>query len=245
MKRILLFALVLMLGCTALAEAPSAADEFLTNLGATWDSLVRMGSEAVSGASDWLANEFPAWAQSTGEALSGWLEGAGAWTEEAASNLQRFVEQNGPAVEAWLNQAGQDVRDAWETLANPGAHTAREVETAYEVVAADLEQQSDTAPAVGPTLGDWTVVDHEPGELPEDARRAFDKAVKGREDARFVPVTLLSVQVVSGTNYCILCELKGDAPAWALVYVYADLQGNAEITNVYELYVDRHSAPEE
>ena len=32
-------------------------------------------------------------------------------------------------------------------------------------------------------------------------------------------------------------------PTWALVYIYADLDGNAEITNVYELYIDRHSTP--
>ena len=52
---------------------------------------------------------------------------------------------------------------------------------------------------------------------------------------------------VAGTNYCILCQITPvvpDAtPAWALVYIYADLDGNAEITNVYELYIDRHSTP--
>ena len=48
-------------------------------------------------------------------------------------------------------------------------------------------------------------------------------------------------------NYCILCQITPvvpDAvPTWALVYIYADLQGNAEITNVYDLYIDRHSTP--
>jgi hypothetical protein len=34
-------------------------------------------------------------------------------------------------------------------------------------------------------------------------------------------------------------------PAWALVYIYADLEGNAEIKNIYEIYIDRHSEPAE
>lgn len=33
------------------------------------------------------------------------------------------------------------------------------------------------------------------------------------------------------------------APVWAPVYIYTDLQGNAGITNVYELYIDRRSMP--
>jgi hypothetical protein len=31
---------------------------------------------------------------------------------------------------------------------------------------------------------------------------------------------------------------------WALVYVDADGEGNAKFTNVYDLYIERHSTPE-
>ena len=62
------------------------------------------------------------------------------------------------------------------------------------------------------------------------------------------PVALLSTQLVAGMNYCILCQITpvvpNPEPSWALVYIYADLQGNAEIMNVYELYIPRHSMPE-
>ena len=34
-------------------------------------------------------------------------------------------------------------------------------------------------------------------------------------------------------------------PNWALLYIYPDLQGNAEITNVYDLYIARHRQPED
>ena len=93
-------------------------------------------------------------------------------------------------------------------------------------------------------VGGWKNIPHEAGELPEDAQTAFDKATEGLVGAKYVPVELLSTQLVAGMNYCILCQITPvvpDAtPNWALVYIYADLQGNARIINVYELYIDRH-----
>ena len=77
---------------------------------------------------------------------------------------------------------------------------------------------------------------------------AFDKAAKGLSGASYTPVAVLSSQVVAGMNYCILCQVTpvtpDAAPAWALVYIYADLEGNAEILNVYELYIERHAFPD-
>ena len=100
-----------------------------------------------------------------------------------------------------------------------------------------------------PMVGGWVNAPHEAGELPTEAQAAFDKALEGLVGAEYVPVTLLSSQVAAGTNYCILCQITPvipDAtPTWALVYIHADLDGNAEITNVYELYIDRHSVPTE
>ena len=98
-----------------------------------------------------------------------------------------------------------------------------------------------------PMVGGWQNVPQEAAELPEDAQRAFDKATEGEEGVRYTPVALLSTQLVAGMNYCVLCQVSpsetGAENGWALVYIYADLQGGAEITNVYELYIDRHSAP--
>ena len=69
------------------------------------------------------------------------------------------------------------------------------------------------------------------------------------DSAQYIPVALLATQPVAGINYCILCQIvpvvPDPEPGWALVYIYADLQGNAEIMNVYELYIDRHSTPKE
>ena len=98
--------------------------------------------------------------------------------------------------------------------------------------------------------GGWTpVIQGEAGKLPEDAQAAFDKALEQLDGANYTPVALLSTQVVAGTNYCILCQITpvvpDPVPTWALVYIYADLQGNAEIMNVYELYIGQHAYPEE
>lgn len=100
-----------------------------------------------------------------------------------------------------------------------------------------------------PMTGGWENIPHETVELPADAQAAFDKAVEGLVGAEYVPVALMSTQVVAGTNYCILCQITpvvpNATPTWALVYIYADLDGNARMTNVYELFIDRHSTPAE
>ncbi len=110
------------------------------------------------------------------------------------------------------------------------------------------EANDDTASAAA-VSGGWEVVPAQAEALPEDAQAAFDKASAAQDAADYTPVALLSTQLVAGTNYCIFCQVtpkEADAaPFWALVYIYADLQGNAEITNVYDLDIPRHWAPAE
>ncbi len=105
------------------------------------------------------------------------------------------------------------------------------------------------AAAEGMLLGGWEIVESEAGELPEEVQKAFDKALDGLVGALYVPVKLLAQQVVAGMNYCILCQITpvvpDASPTWALVYIYADLEGNATLSNVYELYIAMHSQREE
>ena len=97
--------------------------------------------------------------------------------------------------------------------------------------------------------GGWENAAAEAVPLPEDAQAAFDKAMENLDGAVYTPAALLATQIVAGKNYCILCQISPVVPdpetKWALVYIYADLEGNAEITNVYELYIARHSTPAE
>ena len=88
--------------------------------------------------------------------------------------------------------------------------------------------------------GGWTVnSDIEPAKLPDNAQKAFDKAIAGYEGNELIPMALLGTQVVSGTNYAILCgsAIKTEEPVNVLqvVTIYADLSDNAEITNICTL----------
>ena len=112
------------------------------------------------------------------------------------------------------------------------------------------KSQTKTAetPSSQQLLGGWEMADHEAGELPEDAQKAFDTAKEKLTDGEYTPVSLLATQVVAGTNYCILCQVDPkdtSGQKWTLVYVYADIQGNAEIMNTYDLYIAQHSMPKE
>ena len=115
----------------------------------------------------------------------------------------------------------------------------------YPVQDAQAEKQE--TPPAGMMLGGWNIPVLEGTALPEDAQAAFDKATGQLVGAMYTPVALMGTQLVAGTNYCILCQITPvvpDAvPSWNLVYIYADLEGNADITNIYELYIDRHTQP--
>jgi predicted small lipoprotein YifL len=97
--------------------------------------------------------------------------------------------------------------------------------------AAEESAPAENAPA---QVGGWTIP--EDAAVSEEARAAFDKALEGLTGVSYQPVALVGTQLVSGTNYCILCEARvvyPDAvPYYALVYVYADLQGGAKILNI-------------
>ena len=108
---------------------------------------------------------------------------------------------------------------------------------------------SAVAEAPGMMTGGWEAVPAEAGTLPEEVQAAFEKATAELDGVSFIPVALLSQQVVAGMNYCVLCQVADvvpDAvPRWELVYIYAGLDGSAKIMNQYELYIAKHSQPAE
>lgn len=67
-----------------------------------------------------------------------------------------------------------------------------------------------------------------------EAKAAFKKATEELTGVSYKAIALLGTQVVAGTNYAILCKATGvypDAqPEIRVMYIYEDLQGNAEIT---------------
>ena len=86
------------------------------------------------------------------------------------------------------------------------------------------------------TQGDLCIEKH------PDALAAFEKATSGLVGVSYTPVALLATQVVSGTNYCILCKatpvIPDPMPYICIMTVYADLSGNAMITGIKKIVGD-------
>ena len=91
------------------------------------------------------------------------------------------------------------------------------------------------------TVGGWTIT--QSAELSETAQSAFDKAMETLVGVNYTPVALLGTQIVSGTNYCFLCEaavVSPDAqPYYAIVSVYEDLQGSASVLNIVAMDIGK------
>lgn len=91
--------------------------------------------------------------------------------------------------------------------------------------------------AAAPAVGSWTLTDS--AELSDEAQAAFEKGTEGLLGVSYTPIALLGTQLVSGTNYCILCEatvVYPDAkPYYALVYLYKNTQGEVEVRNIVAL----------
>ena len=157
------------------------------------------------------------------------------------SNLDTYGDENGPTADYLYEKFG-----SWQTVLEKALGTNIGMDVCLGFYD-DMYDYYDIEAVAAPPIGEWENLPHAAVPLPADAQAAFDKALKGLVGAKYVPVALLSTQVDAGMNYCVLCQITvvvpGAAPTWALVYIHAGQDGKAEITNVYELYIDRHSAP--
>ena len=100
----------------------------------------------------------------------------------------------------------------------------------YDVRESDAEAIGDSN-----LSGGWNA--SESPKVTSAAKKALTKATDGLAGASYNPVALLGTQVVAGTNSRILCEVTPVVPNAAtdymVVQVYADLSGNAEITETW------------
>lgn len=90
--------------------------------------------------------------------------------------------------------------------------------------------------------GGWTIPEeYAVIELPEGAKAAFEKANEGFLGNRLEPIAYLGSQLVSGTNYAVLCRstLATNPPITSLqvAIVYEDLDGNATFSDVHALNI--------
>ena len=85
--------------------------------------------------------------------------------------------------------------------------------------------------------GGWTISENKAAALPEEVQAAFDKAYEQFTGSDLKPVAYIASQVVAGTNYTLLCKITpvtpGAASHYAVVTVYENAGGNAEISDTF------------
>ena len=126
----------------------------------------------------------------------------------------------------------------------PGAAAHYAIVTVYEdlegnVQITDILDSEAEAPVSG-MIGGWN--EAEVPAMSEEAQAALEKALEGLVGADYKAVALLASQLVSGMNYSILCEITPVYPGaqshYAIVRVYQDLAGNAQITEIFDFVAE-------
>lgn len=128
-----------------------------------------------------------------------------------------------------------------ETATVPNASPVYALVTLYEDLdgnaeVTDLQESGVTAPEPydpeNPVSGGWG--EPESPEVTDEAKTALAKACETLTGAEYEAKALLATQIVAGTNYQLLCKAAPTVPDaasyYAIITVYADLEGGAEIT---------------
>ena len=104
-------------------------------------------------------------------------------------------------------------------------------------ISACTSGKSDHDEVPEPETGAWTI-NHQQNKakLPENVEKAFNKAIENHTKSTLEPVAYIGSQVVAGMNYMILCQdlPEGQEPeaSYKIAIIYADLEGNAELTSL-------------
>lgn len=103
-----------------------------------------------------------------------------------------------------------------------------------EPSASDAQTSTSRQESADAVSGEWKIDTEPPSASFSDEQQAlFQKATEGVLDVSYGPVAVIGQQVVAGMNYAYLCQntyWEGDAtPEWAVVTIYNDLEGNAQI----------------
>lgn len=84
--------------------------------------------------------------------------------------------------------------------------------------------------------GAWEYANMPACALPQNAATAFSKVIQGLVGVSYTPVLYVGHQLVSGTNYCIVCKstLVTNPPVSGckVLFIYEDLNGNCSITKI-------------
>ncbi|MEE0844231.1 MAG: hypothetical protein U0L75_07860, partial [Ruminococcus sp.] len=104
-----------------------------------------------------------------------------------------------------------------------------------DVANSDIEAPA-PADSENPIAGGYT--EPETPEVTPEAQKALTKALEGLDGAQYEAKALLGTQIVSGTNYMLLCKITpvtaNPQPHYSIVTVYEDLEGNASISDTHD-----------
>ena len=108
------------------------------------------------------------------------------------------------------------------------------------------ESSAEESTTDGSVDGGWTVsADDTAVTLPDEVKKAFDTAYANYMGVTLVPYAYLGSQVVSGTNYKILCKAtpvgSNTTSHFVVATVYADLDGKAEFTSVNDFNIEDYA----
>ena len=95
-----------------------------------------------------------------------------------------------------------------------------------------------TADADGnPIAGGWAYA--EDPAVDGKATEVVGKATEKLLGAEYEPVAYIGSQVVAGMNHAVICKITALTPdsqaAYSLVYIYEDLEGNCEVTEITDI----------
>ena len=116
------------------------------------------------------------------------------------------------------------------------------------------EESDIETPIVGidgniPVAGGWEIVGEGKAQLPEEAEQAFKTVTEKLLGADYVPIAYLGSQVVAGMNYAILCTrtlvTANPVTDLAVLTVYVDLEGNAELLNISDFDIGTYAQKED
>lgn len=112
---------------------------------------------------------------------------------------------------------------------------AEEAPAAGEVIAAEEPAAVEEAAAdTAAILGGWTKADVV--SLTVEQQELLQKATESLLGAKYIPVAFLGSQLVSGTNYALLCRVSpvtaDPVETYAIVKLYKDLSGNVSLLDV-------------
>lgn len=140
-----------------------------------------------------------------------------------------------------LTADGEDISLKWdeETHQFTGEYNGMTVTMYVPIEPEEDSTTSDETAGIPGLAGGWTVAEDTAvtEEISTMLWQGLDSYQTGIITVSYTPVAYLGSQVVAGTNHAVLCRSQEiNHPAvWAIVYLYADLEGNVSVLDITEL----------